>query len=237
MNRKHSAERIQRLIPYAALSPRYETRNIMSRSAQTIRGHLPSYEGTGGIDIESTLEALFALRAHAAASVKSLVHQPMQITALQQAVPIGYTPDAAVCLATGEHCLVEIKREVELKTPEVLARITAIRRTTECVGIRLLCATEAELARDAENARIRTVRIHARIFTRRESEALKGRLGKRSTFTIGGATEILGGRAAVLHLLAVRSLYMDYRQALTNESVVSTNPTEANHDLALFSDW
>ena len=233
----HNSERIQRLVPYAALNPRYDTRNIMSRSAQTIRGHMPSREGTPGIKIESTLEALFALRAHAAASVKFFVDQPMRIEALQQALPISYTPDAAVCLATGEHCLVEVKREAELKTPEVLARITAIRRTTESVGIRLLCATDAELKRDAENARIRSVRIHARIFTPRETEALKGRLGKSTTFTIGDAAEILGSRAAVLHLLAAHFLYVDYRQPLTSDAVVSTTPEEANHALALFSDW
>jgi len=231
------AERIQRLVPYAALNPRYETRNIMSRSAQTIRGHMPSGGGARGVNIESTLEALFALRAHAAATVRSFVEQPMQIEALQQALPISYTPDAAVCLASGEHCLVEVKREAELKTAEVLARITAIRRTTESVGIRLLCATDAELRRDAENARIRSVRIHARTFTPRETEALKGRLRKCSTFTVGEATEILGSRAAVLHLIAVRVLYVDYRQPLNSDAIVSPNPEEANHDLALFSDW
>lgn len=234
---RNEPERIRRLVPYAALNPRYDTRNIMSRSAQTIRGRMPSRKSGREVRIESTLEALFALRALAAASVKSFVEQPMQIAALQQALPISYTPDAAVCLASGEHCLVEVKREAELKTAEVLARITAIRRTTESVGIRLLCATDAELKRDAENERLRTVRIHARIFTPRETEALKGRLGKRSTFTIGEATEILGSRAAVLHLIAVRVLYVDYRQPLTGDAIVSPNPEEANHDLALFSNW
>lgn len=237
MNHSPEGNYVGRLVPYAALNPRYETRNFMSRSCQTIRGRLPCSKSSSATEIESTLEALFALRAEASAVVSSFVTQPFQFRAVQQKLPIGYTPDADVCLSSGERCLVEIKREVDLRRADMLARLTAIRHTTEASGIRLLYSTDAQLRRDDENERIRTVRIHARTFTQRESEALNGRLGHRSTLTLGEAAAVLGSRAAALHLIAIHVLYVDYRQPLTVAAVVSRNPKEADHDVALFSDW
>lgn len=237
MKNSPKGARANRLMPYAALNPRYDTRNIMSRSSQNIRGRLPCSKSTLGIAIESTWEALFALRAEASAAVIAFETQPFQFEAIQANLPIGYTPDAAVTLNTGERCLVEVKREVDLNRADVFERLKAIRCVTEEHGIRLLCVTDAELKRPDENERIRAVRIHARTYTLRESEALNGRLGTRMPLTISEAVIRLGSRAAVLHLIAVHFLYVDYRQPLTAATVVSRNPEEAQHDVALFSGW
>jgi hypothetical protein len=236
MKNSQKAARARRLVPYAALDPRYETRNIMSRSSQNIRGNLPCSKGIVGVEIESTWEALFALRAEASAAVTEFESQPFQFKAIQADLGIGYTPDAAVTLNTGERCLVEVKREADLNA-DVLARLAAVRKVTAKFGFRLRCVTDAELNHADENRRIRTVRIHAKTYTRRESEALNGRLGKRTTLTIGDAIALLGSRAAVLHLIANHFLYVDYRQPLTSAAIVSRNPEEAKHDVALFSGW
>ncbi len=149
----------------------------------------------------------------------------------------GYTPDAAVELASGERALVEVKYFSDLSSADTLARLTAIRRQLARSGFPFLWATDRELDKPDENLRIQTVKSYAALYTPRQRAVLEGRLRNRNTLTLGEAAQQLGGRAAALHLVAHRIYWVDFRRPLTEDAVLSRDPMEANHVVTLFSDW
>lgn len=222
---------------FDALNPSYDVRNIMSRSGQTIRGKTASRKSVGAANTESWWESHFCMRAEVSGEVKWFETQPLRFRIHLPGRGITYTPDAAIELKHLGVCLVEVKRYDGLARGDALARLTAIRHELAERGHRLLCSTERELDRTEENQRIRIVRAHRSTHTRRETESLVGKLNTYTTLTLGLATEVLGNRAAVLHLIATRHFYIDYRQPLIASAVIARNPLEANHAVALFANW
>jgi len=234
--RKQSAPQPRSKV-YGALNPRYDVRNIMSRSAQTIRGRMACGKAQGEAKIESWWESMFCLRAEANGDLLWFETHPCRFEFEIAGQPSKYTPDAAVGHRQYGTCLIEVKRQADIARPDTLVRLTGIRRHVEPLGFRLLYSTDRELRRPEENARIRVVKIQRCMYTMRETESFAGRLAGYQMLTIGEATAILGRRNAVLHLLAKQHFFVDYRHPLTSNAIIARNPLEASHAVTLFSPW
>jgi len=236
MHQRREGAPMRRRQMYEALNPRYDVRNIMSRSGQTIRCRASCSKAPGAKG-ESTWEARFCLRAEASADVKAFKTQPFRLPLTLFGFESEYTPDAKVELLSRGDCLVEVKRYIDLNRPDTSRRLTGIRAELAAKGYGLLWSTDRELDRPEENDRMYTVKIQRQMFTLRETEVLNGRLAHYETLTLGEATAILGSRARVLHLIARHLFYVDYRRPLSSDAVISRQPKEANHAVSLFSDW
>lgn len=237
MGRRLPSTRAKRLSAFEPLDPRYSVRNVMTRSGQTIRGHVFGQSAEGGAQIESVLEGLFALRAQASATVTSYTAQPAQLAIYVHGQKHGYTPDAALQLVTGETEPVEVKYSSKVHTADNLAWLTSVRRPLKDAGLCLRVSTEIELDRPQENELIRRVKVHRKTFHPRETAALNARFGPRQTLKLKEAESLLQGRAALFHLIATKHLFIDYRQPIDEHTVVSRNPGEAKHAIELFHDW
>jgi len=226
-----------RLRAFEGLDPRYDVRNVLTRSGQTIRGRVFGDAAPGGAAIESVLESLFALRAQASHAVISYVAQPARLAVVVQGQRHRYTPDGAVGLVSGEEVAAEVKHRGRLHTADTLVWLTSVRRALWLGHVNLRVSTEVELDRPEENLRIRQVKTHRKTFHSRETDALDARFGAGQSLFFEEAVRRVGSRPALLHLIAVKRVCIDYRQPLGDRTVVSRIPGEANHEIELFHDW
>jgi hypothetical protein len=230
--------RRQRLAPFAALDPRYDTRNVLSRSRPITRGNLSCLKASpGGATTEATLEPLFVIRAQASPAVVWFETQPIRIRARLGELTTRYTPDAAAGLLDGRCVLVEVKPKERLRSPDTLRRLIAIRRQLEAQGLALRFATEVELDRPEENIRIRYVKSHARIVTANETDRLKAQVRSLDCGPLSVYIERLGSLGAVLHLVAVGHLFLDYSCPIDATTQITKQPTEVQLELPLLSAW
>ncbi len=230
--------RRQRLAPFAVLDPRYDTRNVLSRNRPITRGNLSCLKASpGGATTEATLEPLFVIRAQASPAVVWFETQPIRIKARLGELSTRYTPDGAAELRGGRRVLVEVKPMQRLRSPETLCRLIAIRRQVEAQGLALLFATEVELDRREENVRIRYVKSHARIFSAAETSRLKSQARSLDAAPLSVYSDQLGSTAAVLHLVAVGHLFLDYSHTINAATLITKQPTEVQLELPLFSAW
>jgi hypothetical protein len=225
----------RRLLPFEALNPNFNTRNVLSRSGAMLRCKLACSKGAGVVATEATLEPLFAMRAQMSPAVAWFATQPMQIKSL---LPTGtgfkYTPDAIVELR--DRCLaaVEVKPSARIARPEVAERLAAARAELARHGMPLLVATEVELRRDSENERVRYVRSFLAIVGWQSSEDLARRCMHLGRAPLRAYVEVLGSTASVFHLAARGVLFLDYAAPIDADAIVTSRAAEAA-PLALFS--
>ena len=235
MRKRHRALR-RELAAFAPLNPRFDPRNVLSRSAQTLRGRLCSKVGVD-LRTESMLQATFCLRAGANQRVAWFTTEPFAIQEILKPYDTQYTPDAAVRFWDGNWTLVETKYMERLEAPDVWMRLVRIRRQVAARGFELRMSTDRELFNEEENQRIRGIKGHLKCCAARRTDQLDAQLGSKSPVTVGEAEAVLGSRSAVYHLIAQRRLYVDFTQLITGSTLIYRDPKEIVNEIQLFSDW
>lgn len=132
-------------------------RNIMSRSARTMRVKFPSVKNRVTIYVESLLERDAALRLELDPNVVAYWSQPrVDIFYMPDGQPYRYTPDFMAEMRTGKIKVIEVKPKAKLSNPRLAARLGQIALRYRERDIEFVIWTEDDLRKEpqAENRRL-----------------------------------------------------------------------------------
>lgn len=197
-------------------------RNIMSRSARTMRVKFPSVKNRVTIYVESLLERDAALRLELDPNVVAYWSQPrVDVFYMPDGQPYRYTPDFMAEMRTGKVKIIEVKPKAKLSNPRLAARLGQIALRYRERDIEFVIWTEDDLRKEPQAENRRLVWSHIRrppIIP--EPEACLEQLKEARPRTWREACRYLGNKIA--HWFMARGcLRTDPSQALTPDSPIT----------------
>lgn len=198
-------------------------RNIMSRSARTMRVKFPSVKNRITIYVESLLERDAALRLELDPNIVAYWSQPrVDIFYMPDGQPYRYTPDFLAEMRTGKIKVIEVKPKAKLSNPRLTARLGQIALRYRERDIEFVIWTEDDLRKEPQAENRRLVWSHIRrppIIP--EPDACLERLKETRPRTWRDACRSLGDKIAHW-FMAQGLLRTDPNQALTSDSPITS---------------
>lgn len=197
-------------------------RNIMSRSARTMRVKFPSVKNRVTICVESLLERDAALRLELDSNVVAYWSQPrVDIFYMPDGQPYRYTPDFMAELRNGKIRVIEVKPKAKLANRRLRARLEQIALRYRERNIDFAIWTEDELRKEPQAENRRLIWAHVRRPPQiSDPEGYLEALREKRPYTWGEACRHLGKKIAHW-FLALGHLRTDPNKALTPDTPIT----------------
>lgn len=211
------------------------SREPVTRSRRTIRGHFPSVKMERMIDWESQLERRACHRFEFSSAIKQYHEQPDPIWLLIEGEYRRYTPDFALYLHDGSVLIIEVKPFDHLQKPDVRDKLILASIEFEKTGKTFGVITDKELPNEALDRNIHFLRQYQRLpFDQITIKAVKNFCEESPSPSIQRLKERLGCLGTVYSLLANQICGTDMNRPIGPDSLIFF-VGDNNHETCIFS--
>ncbi|MDO6514043.1 MULTISPECIES: TnsA endonuclease N-terminal domain-containing protein [Neptuniibacter] len=211
------------------------SREPVTRSRRTIRGHFPSVKMERMIDWESQLERRACHRFEFSPSIKQYYEQPESIWLFIEGKYRRYTPDFKLHFTDGSVLIIEIKPFDHLQKRDIRDKLILASLEFEKVGRKFGVITDQELPNKELDRNIHFLRQYQKLpFGEAEIEKAKKFCEKTLLPSISGLAQILGRLGTVYALLANNVCGTDMNRPIEPDSLIIF-VGDTNHETCIFS--
>lgn len=212
-----------------------KVRKVVTRSGRGFRAYVPSYKLKRMVEAESVLESDVIPIFEFSRGVVSFQEQPELILYELEGKVKRYYPDFEVLLRSGEIIHFEVKPQSQLKSPELLKKLTAIRHHYESMGRDFRLITDDHVRKQPLLGNLKHLRRYQfvdRRFDWFRSQVINT-LGNTYVYSIKSLGKMYG-LENIVALISRGEIVCDLNKTFLDESNLVRLPTGEDDDSLLF---